>query len=63
MLKNDPKLHFEQPGHFRILFKNCIFGNLSMTQIMDANRFWGLKKISKFLDLLSWFDSFRTFHT
>jgi hypothetical protein len=29
-----------------------------MTQIRDSNWFWGKKKSSKFLDFLSWLDSY-----
>ena len=43
----------------KIIKKQCIFlGNLPMTQIRDSNRFWGKKKSSKFLDFLSWLDSY-----
>ena len=38
--------------------KGIFLGNLSMTQILDFNRFWGKKKSFKFLDLYWWFDSF-----
>ena len=27
-------------------------------RLMDSNRFWGKKKSSKFLDFLSWLDSY-----
>ena len=67
VLKNDLKLHYELPGHFRRLYvkqkfntkKISIFlGNLSMTQILDSNWFWGQKNFSKFLDLYCLFDSY-----